>query len=184
MSNWEEIKTEYITTDISYRALAQKHGVYLNTLAARAKAEGWVELRKRHRDSIVTKALRYDANMQAKRLANFQRSADRLLERVNRAIDELDTFTYKKKETLKSEDGEVTTESTVIDAEQYSVVDRAGVRQLAAAMRDLKECMMLRSEQEERELDLKNQLKERELGQKGPKELHVVLEGCMEDYAN
>ena len=45
MEDWLKIKTEYITTDTSYRKLAQKYGVNYSVIGARARAEGWVEER-------------------------------------------------------------------------------------------------------------------------------------------
>lgn len=53
--DWNAIKIDYITGKIGYRALAKKHGVPFTTLAHRASVEGWVELRQRHNDEIVTK---------------------------------------------------------------------------------------------------------------------------------
>ena len=45
MEDWLKIKTEYITTDTSYRKLAEKYGVHYQTICSRSKAEGWVLLR-------------------------------------------------------------------------------------------------------------------------------------------
>ena len=36
MADWEKIKAEYITTDISVRDLAQKHGVHYTTIGKKA----------------------------------------------------------------------------------------------------------------------------------------------------
>ncbi len=43
--DWEPIRAEYITTLISQRALAAKHGVNASVLAHRAKREDWMGLR-------------------------------------------------------------------------------------------------------------------------------------------
>ena len=56
--DWNSIKTEYITTSISYRKLADKHGVPFKTLAYRAGNEKWPKLRQRHSDNIVTKSVK------------------------------------------------------------------------------------------------------------------------------
>ena len=47
MADWKKIKTEYITTETSYRKLAQKYGLDQATIARRAKKEGWVSNRYR-----------------------------------------------------------------------------------------------------------------------------------------
>lgn len=40
MADWSKIKTEYITTDTSYRKLAEKYGINKDTIYAKAKKEG------------------------------------------------------------------------------------------------------------------------------------------------
>ena len=57
MVDWKKIKTEYITTNTSYRKLAKNYDIPFNTLQCRAKKEKWVELRKQHQDNIVTKSV-------------------------------------------------------------------------------------------------------------------------------
>lgn len=42
MIDWEKIKTEYLTTDTSYRKLAKKYKVNATTIAKKAKCEEWV----------------------------------------------------------------------------------------------------------------------------------------------
>ena len=46
MADWQKIKTEYITTDTSYRELSQKYGVHYTNIAKRAKKEDWQQLRQ------------------------------------------------------------------------------------------------------------------------------------------
>lgn len=55
--DWNEIRKEYIQGGISYRALAAKYGVPLATLAPRAKAEKWVDLRRQANDKTITKTV-------------------------------------------------------------------------------------------------------------------------------
>lgn len=57
MVDWKKIKTEYITTNTSYRKLAKKYDIPFNTIQCRAKKEKWVELRKQHQDNIVSKSV-------------------------------------------------------------------------------------------------------------------------------
>ncbi|WP_432358821.1 terminase small subunit [Sporosarcina sp. UB5] len=42
MPNWEEIQREWETTKITFKALAEKHGVKEGTLKSRRSREGWV----------------------------------------------------------------------------------------------------------------------------------------------
>lgn len=61
--DWKKIKTEYITTTISYRKLCDKYNIPFNTLQCRANKERWVDLRKNHQDAVVTKSV---ANLERK----------------------------------------------------------------------------------------------------------------------
>ncbi|MCD8086476.1 MAG: hypothetical protein LUF28_09205 [Clostridiales bacterium] len=54
--DWTKIKTEYITTNISQRALAAKYGVSKSTLAKRSSEEQWVALREECRGKIEAKS--------------------------------------------------------------------------------------------------------------------------------
>lgn len=48
MSKWDDIKTEYITTDIGTRPLAEKHNVSYSTLRKRAEREKWAQKRTQY----------------------------------------------------------------------------------------------------------------------------------------
>lgn len=52
--DWLKIKTEYINGDISYRKLAEKHGVSFNTLKDHAVAEEWSRLRTESHHNTTT----------------------------------------------------------------------------------------------------------------------------------
>ncbi len=56
MADWRKIKTEYITGDVSLRALAEKSGVSFSQLGKRAAAEKWKEQREKQRNKTETKA--------------------------------------------------------------------------------------------------------------------------------
>lgn len=56
MADWVKIKTEYITTQISQRALAEKYGVSRSAIFAKSKEENWVTLRKEHQAKTEAKA--------------------------------------------------------------------------------------------------------------------------------
>lgn len=55
--NWNKVKTEYITTDISQRKLADKHGIPYPTLRKRCRTEAWYEQKKAYCSKVVTKAV-------------------------------------------------------------------------------------------------------------------------------
>lgn len=149
MADWQAIKTEYITTDTSYRKLAQKYGIHYKVISERGKAEGWVDLRSQHRDKTLTKTLGKISNKQADKMARIDDLADKLLEKLEKAITELDMEIIKRKTKLEEDGLEVTTES--MEAKAGGIVDRQGLKQIASALKDIKEVKMLRSELDRQE---------------------------------
>lgn len=87
MADWQRIKTEYITTDTSYRKLAQKHGVHYNAIANRAKQEEWISQRNQYCDRTVTKTVNAISNKQVDRTAKLIDVSDLLLDRVKSLVE-------------------------------------------------------------------------------------------------
>lgn len=55
--DWNKIKTEYVTTDTSYRKLSLKYKITSTQIANHSKAEGWVEQRKQYLKKLMQKHL-------------------------------------------------------------------------------------------------------------------------------
>ena len=85
--SWRKIKAEYIAGGISQRALAEKHGVPLPTLARRAKKEKWTEKRKAAEVKTVEKVSEKNAEAVADNAVTLQRIKAKLLKRVETMID-------------------------------------------------------------------------------------------------
>lgn len=161
MADWNKIKTEYITTDISYRDLAKKHGVPQTTLFERGRKEKWVDLREQHRSKAETKALDKIANQQANRAARIDRIADKLLDKIEKAVEELDIQIAKHTKKIKEieynnlERPDKPTKETIYEEEKlievHTIVDRQGVQQLTTALEKLKDIKMVRSKADEEE---------------------------------
>lgn len=63
--DWDELKREYVTTNISYRKLAAKYNVEFNSLQYQAAKFKWHEERLQFRDKINTKSLKKAENKAA-----------------------------------------------------------------------------------------------------------------------
>ena len=153
MADWQAIKTEYITTDTSYRKLAQKYGVNVTNIAKKASVEGWVEQRKQYANETQSKTLAKISQQEADRAAKIHSVADKLL--------------------LKIE--------AMVDSEEP--MDTKSIRALTAAVKDLKEIQSVRSEldrqeQEARIANLRKQA-EKEEGDTAPV---LVVEGLPEEF--
>ena len=74
--DWKKIKKEYIAGGISYRKLAEKHGVSFGTLRNVAAKEHWKELR----DKVVTKEGTKVVEAVSSRNAKLDKAVDLALE--------------------------------------------------------------------------------------------------------
>lgn len=161
MVDWTAIKTEYITTDTSYRKLAQKYDIHYKVISERGKDEKWVELRSQYRDKTLTKTLDKMSSKKADKMARIDDLADKLLEKLEQAITELDLQLYKHTDKTKvieynnSLRPDKPTKETIHEEEKLlevkSIVDRQGLKQIASALKDIKEVKMLRSELDKQE---------------------------------
>lgn len=123
MANWQKIKTEYITTDTSYRKLEEKYGINYKVIADRGKAEGWGKLRSQHQNKTLTKALDRICNDQVDRAARLNSAADLLLEKVERLLMSDDKVAF----------------------------DTQGLKHISGVLKDIKEIKMIRSDADMRE---------------------------------
>lgn len=121
--DWNAIKTEYITTDTSYRKLAKKYGLNHTAIAVRAGRENWVTERERFNDKSIAKTLEKISNANANRAARLQTVADKLLSKIEKAVDSL--------------------EDDALETQQF--------RQIAASLKDIKDIQMIRSDADMRE---------------------------------
>lgn len=160
--DWLKIKTEYITNPkASYRNLSEKYGVPKTNLERRAKKEGWPDLRRRHEDKTVARTISEYEKKQARKMVDIDRIANKLLRKIERAVEELDiqivTMVEKTKtiEYNNSRRPDKPTKETIHEktelSEVHTLIDRQGVRVLASALRDLKDAKGILSPIEVRE---------------------------------
>ena len=87
MADWQAIKTEYITTDTSYRKLAQKYGVSTTQICNVGRDEKWVEQREQYLNKTTAKAIEKISQQKANRAAKVQTVADKLLQKIEYLVD-------------------------------------------------------------------------------------------------
>lgn len=155
MADWQKIKTEYITTDTSYRKLGEKYGVTYSVIGERARTEGWVEQREQFRNKTLTKCVNAISNKQVDRTANLISVADQLLAKVKSLLE--------------------------TDAEVLS--DTQSMKHISGVLKDIKEIQMIRSdadmrEQEARIENLRRQAQKDDAGA----DVTVVIDDGVGDY--
>lgn len=194
MADWQAIKTEYITTQTSYRKLAQKHGVSYQAICHRSKEEGWIAQREQHMNKTVTKAIDKISSKKADKMARIDDLADKLLEKLEQAITELNLQLYKHTDKTKVIEynndlrPDKPTKETIHEEEKLleakSIVDRQGLKQIASALKDIKEVKMLRSEldRQEQEARIANLRKQADKDEDKTEEIEVVFVGGEEAW--
>lgn len=121
MADWQAIKTEYITTQTSYRKLAQKYGVSATQICNVGRDEKWVEQREQYLNKTSAKTLEKISQQEANRAARIHTVADKLLNKIE----------------------------AMVDSERP--LDTKGIRALTAAVKDLKEIQSVKSALDEQE---------------------------------
>lgn len=86
-TEWDNIKKDYITTDISYRKLSAKYGVSTTSISVRARKEGWAQARERFLNDSFSKVLEEEIENKAQRMKRILCVSDKLLAAIERAAD-------------------------------------------------------------------------------------------------
>lgn len=80
--DWNKLKAEYIAGGTSYRKLADKYGVSFSTLKENARRGKWTDLREKARHKADTTFANLMGEKQAKRSADIDDVADKLLDKI------------------------------------------------------------------------------------------------------
>ena len=159
-SEWQEIKTEYISNaNISTRQLAAKYGISYSALCQRCAREKWVEARKQKQSILDAKVIERAAEREADRAAATYDAADMALETVT---------------ALLQKD---------VDTDTISVAD---LKTITGALKDIKYVLGIRNEtekaiQEERLEALRREKKREE--QQDDKTVTLVFKGMTDEEA-
>lgn len=154
MADWKAIKTEYITTDTSYRKLAQKYGVSTTQICNVGRNEKWVEQREQFLNKTTAKTIEKISQQEAARAAKIHSVADKLLLKIEAIAD--------GSRPLASKD----------------------IRALTAAIKDLKEIQNVRSDADRREQEARidNLRKSAEKNEQQPGSIEVVFSAGPEEW--
>ena len=154
MADWQAIKTEYITTNTSYRKLAQKYGVSTTQICNVGRDEKWVEQREQYLNKTTAKTLEKISQQEANRAAKIHSVADKLLNKIE----------------------------AMVDSERP--LDTKGIRALTAAVKDLKEIQSVKSalDEQEQRARIANLQKQADKDVDKTEEIEVVFVGGEEAW--
>ena len=152
---WEKMRLEYISTDISLRGLEKKYGVPFSAIRKRYEREKWMDQRTDVDSQRTQKSIDLVSTHQAKECAKAFLVANKLLEKIEKAVDAIE------------------------DA------DTGAIKQLTGAIKDLKEIGVFRADLDKQEqmARIKKLQKESEEEQKETT-ITVVFDDGMDEYAD
>lgn len=153
--DWSNIRNEYIQGGISYRELAKKHDVPFGTLQRIAKKERWTDLRLQADDKAKTEIVKNVGKSKGKHSTNVLKVADKLLNKISDMLENMTTY------------------------------DTQSIKHLTSALKDLKDIKGIKTslDLKEQEARIKKLEKEAEEQVEDNKEIKVIIEGDLKDYA-
>lgn len=91
--DWLQIKMEYVTTQISTRELARKHGLSHSQIARRSSKEGWAALRETARNETETlciqKTVQAVSDCQADRMVQLMQGGEQSARLLIQRLDQI-----------------------------------------------------------------------------------------------
>ena len=145
--NWEKIKVEYITTDISLRKLAKKYDIPYSNISRRSANEEWVEQRHRYKAKVTSKTVEKNANREANRLARLMDTTSKAIDVAVKAFGDADQFNryiVERREKYAfpttgedEEDPNLIAEKTWSEEQVYAKIDTKALKDMTAVLKDL-----------------------------------------------
>lgn len=127
--DWNSIKTEYVTTDISQREIIKKYKLDQKMVAKHSKNDDWVKGRKEYRAKVQAKAQAKSVNKRSDELAGVLDASYKIRDRIMGAVDDPQQFNrYVVTEGRKG--GEFHTEEVV-----FEKIDTKAIREMTQALK-------------------------------------------------
>lgn len=126
--DWEAIKTEYITTEVSLSKLAEKNGCSKAQIGKVCAKEGWVESRKQFVADVLSKTMEHEATKQSARLIKLMDATGRAIDVALGALMDDEQF---KRYVVTEEMGNVVREK------QFEKIDTKALKDVVGALKEL-----------------------------------------------
>lgn len=151
--NWSELKSEYISTDISYKKLCAKHDVPFHKLRKVAEREKWADLKAQARHKESMKIVEKVAKQGADHTLKLYSVADKLLQKIENTLDEMD------------------------------VLDSQSIKHFTSALKDIKDIKGIKSDLDLREQEARiEKLRKDAMTEEEDSEIVVTMEGGIGKY--
>lgn len=133
--DWNVIRDDYLSSNISYKELCTKHNVKYGKLSKIASEEGW---------ALKKKELKQREISREERILNI---SDSLLDKIEKSISELDRCVVKCKERTKTLEYDYDTKKPINEVVEEKediqiiegMIDKMGLKQLVSTLKDIKD---------------------------------------------
>lgn len=151
--NWSALKSEYISTDISYKKLCAKHDVPFHKLRKVAEREKWADLKAQARHKESMKIVEKVAKQGADHTLKLYSVADKLLLKIENTLDEMD------------------------------VLDSQSIKHFTSALKDIKDIKGVKSDIDLKEQEARiEKLRKDAMTEEEDSEIVVTMEGGIGKY--
>lgn len=134
--DWDKLRTEYITSDLSLKDISDKYGVSQRLVNTKSAEQGWVDQRKKYNAKVVEKAVNKVAAKRANQLAKELTIADNISNVLKKALEDAEQFNRYIIDTTTRVDG---TEIRTSEEKTFEKVDMRALKDAAAALRLVEE---------------------------------------------
>ena len=134
--DWDKLRTEYITSDLSLKDISDKYGVSQRLVNTKSSEQGWVDQRKEYNAKVVEKAVNKVAAKRANQLAKELAIADNISNVLKKALEDAEQFNRYIIDTTTRVDG---TEIRTSEEKTFEKVDMRALKDAAAALRLVEE---------------------------------------------
>lgn len=156
---WEQMRFEYISTDISLRGIQKKYGVPYNQTRTRCINEQWNELREACKEKSTQKSIELISDHQAAECARAFTIANKVLDKLEEVVDKINPEKSETSDVLKD------------------------IKTATSAIKDLKEIGIFRAE-----LDRQEQMarinKLRKDAEEEDKDMEIVVKFSEDGYGD
>lgn len=193
--DWSQAAADYITRQMSYKDVCEKYGVSMKSVERHSKAEGWREKRRIHNEKMTARLSKAEERRLVKRRGRYRAIEDKLLSKLEQAVDELDltlktevvktkTIEYNNELRPDKPTKEITEERQEIKSTQ-GIIDRAGLAAVANVLDKLRAIDGIRSplDDEEQHARIEALRARANTGKEGDGEIEVTFAEEMGEYA-
>lgn len=89
INDWAKIKTEYVTSNVTYDELAKKYGVSKRAVYMHGSKEEWVKERQEYCRNIADGVIQSSASEEIDRLNSLKTASNNLADYINKKIENL-----------------------------------------------------------------------------------------------